>query len=35
MMRQDPRFMTFQSAYLNENANFDLQNAFLEEEKES
>ncbi|KAI8658992.1 hypothetical protein NCS55_01178000 [Fusarium keratoplasticum] len=24
MMRQDPRFMTFQSAYLNENANFDL-----------
>ncbi|EXL40377.1 hypothetical protein FOCG_17143 [Fusarium oxysporum f. sp. radicis-lycopersici 26381] len=35
MMRQDPRFMTFQSAYLNEIANFDLQNAFLEEEKES
>jgi hypothetical protein len=24
MMRQDPRFMTFQSAYLNEIANFDL-----------
>ncbi|EGU72539.1 hypothetical protein FOXB_16952, partial [Fusarium oxysporum f. sp. conglutinans Fo5176] len=35
MMRQDARFMTFQSAYLNEIANFDLQNAFLEEEKES
>ncbi|KAF5962953.1 hypothetical protein FBULB1_13691 [Fusarium bulbicola] len=35
IMRQDPRFMTFQSAYLNEIANFDLQNAFLEEEKES
>src|SRR5688572_33202463 len=35
IMRQDPRFMTFQSAYLNENANFDIQNAFLEEEKES
>ncbi|RSL47928.1 hypothetical protein CEP54_013160 [Fusarium duplospermum] len=35
MLRQDPRFMTFQNAYLNENANFDLQNAFLEEEKES
>jgi hypothetical protein len=34
-MRQDPRFMTFQNAYLNENANFDIQNAFLEEEKES
>jgi hypothetical protein len=27
--------MTFQSAYLNESANFDLQNVFLEEEKES
>ncbi|KNB13940.1 hypothetical protein FOXG_22677 [Fusarium oxysporum f. sp. lycopersici 4287] len=26
-MCQDPRFMTFQSAYLNEIANFDLQNA--------
>ncbi|QPG93463.1 hypothetical protein C2857_000044 [Epichloe festucae Fl1] len=35
MMRQDPRCMTFQSAYLNEIANFDLQNAFLGEEKES
>ncbi|KAH8661060.1 hypothetical protein BGZ61DRAFT_539941 [Ilyonectria robusta] len=34
MMRQDPRFMTFHHAYLNEIANFDLQNAFLEEEKE-
>ena len=34
-MRQDPRFMTFQSAYLNKNANFDIQNAFLEEEKKS
>jgi hypothetical protein len=35
MMRQDPRSITFQSAYLNEIANFDLQNAFLEVEKES
>ncbi|EXK24911.1 hypothetical protein FOMG_18401 [Fusarium oxysporum f. sp. melonis 26406] len=35
MMRQDPRFMTFQSEYLHEIANFDLQNAFLKEEKES
>ncbi|GKU10200.1 unnamed protein product [Fusarium langsethiae] len=35
MMRQDAGFMTFQRAYLNEIANFDLQNAFLEEEKES
>ncbi|EXK78553.1 hypothetical protein FOQG_16770 [Fusarium oxysporum f. sp. raphani 54005] len=30
MMRHDPRFMTFQNAYLNEIANFDIQNAFLE-----
>ena len=34
MMRHDPRFATFFSAYLNENAQFDLQNAFLEEEKQ-
>ncbi|KAG7408505.1 hypothetical protein Forpe1208_v011968 [Fusarium oxysporum f. sp. rapae] len=34
-MCQDPRCMTFQSAYLNEIANFDFQNAFQEEEKES
>jgi hypothetical protein len=34
MMRHDPRFSTFFSAYLNENARFDLQNAFLEEEKQ-
>ena len=35
MMRHDPQFATFFSAYLNEIANFDLQNAFLEEEKQS
>ncbi|OAQ58141.2 FluG domain-containing protein [Pochonia chlamydosporia 170] len=35
MMRHDPRFSTFFSAYLNENARFDLQNAFLEEEKQN
>ncbi|KAK7429834.1 hypothetical protein QQZ08_003679 [Neonectria magnoliae] len=35
MMRHDPQFATFQHAYLNENANFDLQNAFLEEEKQN
>lgn len=35
MMRHDPQFVTFHNAYLNEIANFDLQNAFLEEEKES
>ncbi|PQK15629.1 hypothetical protein BB8028_0005g11410 [Beauveria bassiana] len=35
MMRHDPQFATFFSAYLNETANFDLQNAFLEEEKQS
>ncbi|RFU72177.1 domain containing [Trichoderma arundinaceum] len=34
MMRHDPKFLTFSSAYLNEIANFDLQNAFLEEEKQ-
>ncbi|KID97353.1 FluG domain-containing protein, partial [Metarhizium majus ARSEF 297] len=34
MMRHDPRFSTFFSAYLNEIARFDLQNAFLEEEKQ-
>jgi hypothetical protein len=34
MMRHDPRFATFFSAYLNEIANFDMQNAFLEEEKQ-
>lgn len=34
MMRHDPKFATFFNAYLNENAKFDLQNAFLEEEKE-
>ena len=34
MMRHDPRFATFSTAYLNEIANFDLQNAFLEEEKQ-
>jgi Protein of unknown function (DUF3435) len=35
MMRHEPGFKTFFSAYLNEIANFDLQNAFLEEEKQS
>lgn len=35
MMRHDPQFATFHHAYLNEIANFDLQNAFLEEEKET
>ncbi|KAJ4854601.1 uncharacterized protein T069G_11580 [Trichoderma breve] len=34
MMRHDPKFATFFNAYLNQIANFDLQNAFLEEEKE-
>lgn len=34
-MRHDPQFATFHHAYLNEIANFDLQNAFLEEEKQS
>lgn len=33
-MRHDPQFATFHHAYLNEIANFDMQNAFLEEEKE-
>lgn len=33
-MRHDPKFATFFNAYLNQIANFDLQNAFLEEEKE-
>ncbi|KAM5350164.1 hypothetical protein ACJ41O_006669 [Fusarium nematophilum] len=35
MMRHDPQFATFHHAYLNEIAYFDLQNAFLEEEKQS
>ncbi|KAF1738508.1 hypothetical protein CRV24_000434 [Beauveria bassiana] len=35
MMWHEPGFKTFFSAYLNEIANFDLQNAFLEEEKQS
>ncbi|KAJ3499414.1 hypothetical protein NLG97_g349 [Lecanicillium saksenae] len=35
MMRHDPQFATFFNAYLNENANFDLQNAFLEDEKQN
>ncbi|KAL4404040.1 FluG domain-containing protein [Colletotrichum abscissum] len=34
MMRHDPKFATFQGAYLNENVQFDLQNTFLEEETE-
>lgn len=35
MMRHNERFFTFRDAYLNQNVNFDLQNAFLEEEMES
>jgi hypothetical protein len=35
MMRHNPEFYTFQDAYLNQIANFDLQNAFLEEETEN
>jgi hypothetical protein len=31
-MRHHPKFYTFQDAYLDQIANFDLQNAFLEEE---
>ena len=34
MMRHDPRFATFYGAYINEIAEFHLQNAFLEEETE-
>ncbi|RYP91078.1 hypothetical protein DL770_002782 [Monosporascus sp. CRB-9-2] len=34
-MRHGPQFATFHHAYLNEIANFDMQNAFLEKEKES
>ena len=33
-MRHGSRFFTFQDAYLNEHVEFDLQNAFLEEEQE-
>ncbi|KAH7217566.1 hypothetical protein BKA60DRAFT_597113 [Fusarium oxysporum] len=33
-MRHDPRFFTFQDAYLNQNVKFDLQNALLGEEQE-
>ncbi|KAK3371955.1 FluG domain-containing protein [Podospora didyma] len=35
MMRHNPKFFTFFSAYLNQIANFHLQNAFLEEELEN
>ena len=34
-MRHNPEFFIFQDAYLNQIVNFDIQNAFLEEEKES
>ncbi|CAJ2513035.1 Uu.00g011540.m01.CDS01 [Anthostomella pinea] len=34
MMRHDPKFATFHSAYQNHNLQFDSQNAFLEEEKQ-
>lgn len=33
-MRHDPRFLTFQEAYLNQHVIFDLQNALLGEEQE-
>jgi hypothetical protein len=33
-MRHNPKFFTFQDAYLNENVEFDLQNVLLEEEQE-
>jgi hypothetical protein len=31
MMRHDPKWATFNSAYINEKVQFDLQNAFLDE----
>lgn len=34
-MRHNPSFKTFYNKYLNKIAEFDLQNAFLEEEKQS
>ncbi|KAK0701743.1 FluG domain-containing protein [Lasiosphaeria miniovina] len=34
MMRHDPKWATFNSAYINENVRFHLQNAFLEEPTE-
>ncbi|KAH8755821.1 FluG domain-containing protein [Diaporthe sp. PMI_573] len=34
ILRQNPKFFVFQDAYLNITVNFDIQNAFLEEEKE-
>ena len=34
-MHHNPVFLTFQNAYLNKILNFDIQNAFLEEEKET
>ncbi|KAH7124543.1 FluG domain-containing protein [Dactylonectria macrodidyma] len=34
-MRHDLRFVTFHQTYLNEIVNFDIQNAFLEEEKKT
>jgi hypothetical protein len=34
MMRHDPRWATFNSAYINEKVEFHLQNAFLEEPTE-
>ncbi|RYO74333.1 hypothetical protein DL764_010858 [Monosporascus ibericus] len=33
-MRNDPKFATFYSAYVNENVGSDIQNTFLEEEAE-
>jgi hypothetical protein len=34
MMRHDPKWATFNSAYINEKVEFDLQNAFLDEPQE-
>ncbi|KAK4119899.1 hypothetical protein N657DRAFT_649680 [Parathielavia appendiculata] len=34
MMRHDPKWATFSSAYINEKVGFHLQNAFLEEPTE-
>lgn len=34
MMRHDPKWATFNSAYINENVQFDIQNAFIDEPSE-
>lgn len=33
-MRHDPKWATFNSAYINENVQFDIQNAFIDEPSE-